>query len=254
MTLAKRLIPALDIKNGAVVKGVQFQNVQVVGDPVQAAKAYQAAGADELVFLDITATLEQRQTMIDVVKAVSQEVFIPLTVGGGITSVDQMRALIAAGADKIFLNSAAIKQTELVTVGAEIFGKQAIVGAIDVKWDASAQFYRVFVAGGTVPTQWEAIAWAKKLQELGVGELLVTSMDADGMKKGYDLALYQQLTAALDVPIIASGGAGSPQDFVDVFAQTRVDGALAASVFHFGEIEIPPLKSQLAAKGIEVRQ
>ncbi|MDF7626748.1 imidazole glycerol phosphate synthase subunit HisF [Lactobacillaceae bacterium L1_55_11] len=254
MTLAKRIIPALDIKDGQVVKGISFENVQAVGDPVALAKQYEADGADELVFLDITATNERRKTIMDVVQAVSQAVFIPLTVGGGIRTTDEMAQLIAAGADKIFVNSAAVKNPDLVTEGAKIFGSQAIVGAIDAKWDPKAQFYRVYVSGGQVPTDWNAVAWAQELQKRGAGELLVTSIDADGNQDGYDQRLYQELAAAVDLPLIASGGAGQVQDFVDLFEKTPVDAALAASVFHYGTVPIPKLKQALSQADVEVRQ
>lgn len=187
MVLAKRIIPALDIKDGQVVKGVQFKDVKAVGDPVALANHYQATGADELVLLDISATLENRDTIYDVVSAVSAAVFIPLTVGGGIRTVDNMTQLIASGADKVFVNSAAIDNPALVTAGAEKFGRQAIVGAIDVKWDVAWQKYRVYKAGGTIPTDLEAVAWAQELVRLGAGELLVTSMDADGGQQGFDV-------------------------------------------------------------------
>ncbi|CAK1228490.1 imidazole glycerol phosphate synthase subunit HisF [Fructobacillus evanidus] len=253
MGLAKRIIPALDIKNGQVVKGISFDQIRAVGDPVALAKRYQEMGADELVFLDITATIEGRATMKSVVDQVSKEIFIPLTVGGGIRSVDEMTSLIQAGADKIFLNSAAVKDPGLVTAGAQVFGAQAMVGAIDAKWDSAKGFYRVYVAGGTKPTELDAIKWAQELVQAGAGELLVTSIDADGQKKGYDLRLYQQLAAAVDVPIIASGGAGTTKDFVDVFADGSVDAALAASVFHYNQIAIPDLKRDLKEKQVEVR-
>ena len=247
MVLAKRIIPALDIKDGQVVKGVQFKDVKAVGDPVALANHYQATGADELVLLDISATLENRDTIYDVVSAVSAAVFIPLTVGGGIRTVDNMTQLIASGADKVFVNSAAIDNPALVTAGAEKFGRQAIVGAIDVKWDVAWQKYRVYKAGGTIPTDLEAVAWAQELVRLGAGELLVTSMDADGV------ALYQQLLANVRVPVIASGGAGQISDFTEVFLGTQVDAALAASIFHFDKIPIPVLKNQLTKEGVTVR-
>ncbi|CAK1247723.1 imidazole glycerol phosphate synthase subunit HisF [Fructobacillus cardui] len=253
MGLAKRIIPALDIKNGQVVKGISFDQIRAVGDPVVLVKRYQEMGADELVFLDITATIEGRATMKSVVDQVSKEIFIPLTVGGGIRSLDEMTSLIQAGADKIFLNSAAVKDPGLVTAGAQVFGAQAMVGAIDAKWDPAKGFYRVYVSGGTKPTELDAIKWAQELVQAGAGELLVTSIDADGQKKGYDLRLYQQLTAAVDVPIIASGGAGTTKDFVDVFADGFVDAALAASVFHYNQIAIPDLKRDLQEEQVEVR-
>lgn len=253
MTLAKRIVPALDIKNGQVVKGVQFENLRSVGDPVTVAKAYEQAGADELVLLDITATLEERDTMMTIVNAISSVVFIPLTVGGGIRSTQDMTRLIKAGADKIFVNSAAVKQPELITKGAAIFGSQAIVGAIDVKWEPKSKFYQVYVAGGTQPTGLNAISWAKEMVALGAGELLVTSMDADGTKNGYDIDLYQQLTEVVSVPIIASGGAGKIEDFTALLTQTTVDAALAASVFHLGEIALPQLKQTLKKEGVAIR-
>ncbi|MFO9689757.1 imidazole glycerol phosphate synthase subunit HisF [Weissella confusa] len=253
MVLAKRIIPALDIKDGQVVKGVQFKDVKAVGDPVALAKRYQVTGADELVLLDISATLENRGTIYDVVSAVSAAVFIPLTVGGGIRTVDNMTQLIASGADKVFVNSAAIDNPNLVRAGAEKFGRQAIAGAIDVKWDVAWQKYRVYKAGGTIPTNLEAITWAQELVRLGAGELLVTSMDADGGQQGFDVALYQQLLANVRVPVIASGGAGQIADFTEVFLETQVDAVLAASVFHFDKIPIPVLKTQLTKEGVTVR-
>ena len=253
MVLAKRIIPALDIKDGQVVKGVQFRDVKAVGDPVALAKRYQATRADELVLLDISATLENRGTIYDVVSAVSAAVFIPLTVGGGIRTVDNMTQLIASGADKVFVNSAAIDNPNLVRAGTEKFGRQAIVGAIDVKWDVAWQKYRVYKAGGTIPTNLEAITWAQELVRLGAGELLVTSMDADGGQQGFDVALYQQLLANVRVPVIASGGAGQIADFTEVFLETQVDAVLAASVFHFDKIPIPVLKTQLTKEGVTVR-
>jgi imidazole glycerol-phosphate synthase subunit HisF len=253
MGLAKRIIPALDIKSGQVVKGISFDQIRAVGNPVALAKRYQEMGADELVFLDITATIEGRATMKSVVDQVSKEIFIPLTVGGGIRSLDEMTNLIQAGADKIFLNSAAVKDPGLVTAGAQVFGAQAMVGAIDAKWDPVNGFYRVYSAGGAKPTELDAIKWAQELVQAGAGELLVTSIDADGQKKGYDLRLYRQLTAAVDVPIIASGGAGTTKDFVDVFEDGSVDAALAASVFHYNQIAIPDLKRNLREEQVEVR-
>ncbi|CAK8053598.1 imidazole glycerol phosphate synthase subunit HisF [Eupransor demetentiae] len=253
MTLNKRIIPALDIKNGRVVKGIQFQNVQAVGDPVAIAKEYQDLGADELVLLDISASQEDRKTAQEVVDDVSSQVFIPLTVGGGISSLADMKKIIQAGADKIFLNSAAVKQVDLVTQGAEVFGSQAMVVAIDVKWDVAEKSYRVYIKGGQEATDWEVGAWAQAVVKAGAGELLVTSMDADGTKQGYDIALYQYLCQQVDVPIIASGGAGKIEDFEELFLKTDVDGALAASVFHYKQIAIADLKAALQAKGVPVR-
>ena len=253
MTLAKRIIPALDVKNGRVVKGIQFKQLQDVGDPVASAIAYQDAGADELVFLDISATQEGRATMIEVIERVSAAVFIPLTAGGGVTDLASMKAIIQAGADKVFLNSAAVDNPALITAGATLYGSQAIVGAIDTKWDDAAKMYRVYTAGGTRPAALNALDWAETMVAHGVGELLVTSMLADGTKKGYDIALYQALQARVKVPMIASGGAGSQQDFTAVFQAGAVDGALAASVFHYGEMRLPDLKMHLYEKGIPIR-
>lgn len=253
MALAKRIVPALDVKNGRVVKGVNFLNLQDVGDPVDTAIAYQNAGADELVFLDISATLEGRSTMIDMIERVSSAVFIPLTAGGGVTDLESMRAIIQAGADKVFLNSAAVSNPELIRQGAELFGSQAIVGAIDSKWDEIEHKHRVYVSGGTKATSLETTNWAKKMVQYGAGELLVTSMNTDGTKNGYDIALYQELDKIINVPIVASGGAGKLSDFSAVFKSGHVDAALAASVFHYGEIEIADLKKQLHSEGMVMR-
>lgn len=251
--IAKRIIPCLDVANGRVKKGVNFVNLTDVGDPVAIAAAYQEQGADELVFLDIAATNEHRQTMAAMVEAVSAQVFMPLTIGGGISSVADMQRILRAGADKTAINSAAVANPQLIHAGAEKFGNQCIVVAIDAAWDEQAQLYRVYTHGGRQATSLDAIVWAREAVALGAGELLVTSMDQDGTKAGFDLRLYQQLTAAVNVPIIASGGAGNLQDFVDVFEQGKVDGALAASVFHFGELTIADVKQKLKQKGIVVR-
>ncbi|MEX0381105.1 imidazole glycerol phosphate synthase subunit HisF [Leuconostoc sp. MS02] len=253
MALAKRIVPALDVKNGRVVKGINFLNLQDVGDPVDTAIAYQNAGADELVFLDISATLEGRSTMIDMITRVSSAVFIPLTAGGGVTDLASIRDIIQAGADKVFLNSAAVANPELMRQGAELFGSQAIVGAIDSKWDEKLQKHRVYVSGGTKATNLETISWAQKMVDYGAGELLVTSMDTDGTKNGYDIALYQALNQAVNVPIVASGGAGKLSDFAAVFKAGHVDAALAASVFHYGNITIPDLKQHLQREGLVIR-
>ncbi|MQS89041.1 imidazole glycerol phosphate synthase subunit HisF [Companilactobacillus mishanensis] len=251
--LAKRIIPCLDVDDGRVKKGVNFVNLTDVGDPVEIAAEYQKQGADELVFLDITATNEKRKTMIDVVEEVSSQVFMPLTIGGGVTSVEDIQKLLRAGADKVAINSAAVSNPELITAGAEKFGNQCIVVAIDVKFDPDAGKYFVYTHGGKQRTELEAIAWAKKVVELGAGELLVTSMDKDGTKDGFDISLYRQLNDAVNVPIIASGGAGNVQDFSDVFIESNVDGALAASVFHFGELTISDVKNAIKEKGVVVR-
>ncbi|MEO5283045.1 imidazole glycerol phosphate synthase subunit HisF [Limosilactobacillus allomucosae] len=252
--LAKRIIPCLDVADGRVKKGVHFVNLKDVGDPVAIAAAYEKQGADELVFLDITATNEKRQTMSSVVEAVSKQVFMPLTVGGGIKNLADMERMLKAGADKTAINSAAVANPELISQGAERFGSQAVVVAIDVRWDPASGKYFVYTHGGQQKTDLEAVAWAKKAVELGAGELLITSMDCDGTKDGFDLKLYQTIGRVVNVPIIASGGAGKIQDFVDVFKQTPVTGALAASVFHFKELTIPQVKQVLAKEGVPVRQ
>lgn len=249
--ITKRIIPCLDVDQGRVKKGVNFVDLTDVGDPTEIAAAYEQQGADELVFLDITATVDHRKTMVDTIESVASQVFMPLTVGGGIHSVDDMQALLKAGADKVSLNSAAVRQPDLITQGAEKFGRQCIVVAIDVRKNADG--FQVVIDGGRTPVDLDAIQWAKQVVALGAGELLVTSMDQDGTKAGFDLDLYQALTQAVNVPIIASGGAGSIQDFTDLFTQTTVDAGLAASVFHFGELTIPQVKAQLKANGVLVR-
>lgn len=251
--LAKRIIPCLDVDNGRVKKGVNFINLVDVGDPVQISASYEEQGADELVFLDITATTERRDTFKDVVMDISKEVFMPLTVGGGIRTVEDMQHLLQAGADKISLNSAALANPELIREGAQKFGNQCIVVAIDVKTDSVTGRRYAYTHGGRKKTERLAIEWAKEAVSLGAGELLVTSMDKDGTKSGFDIDLYRELGDAVDVPIIASGGAGTLQHFVDVFEQTKVTGALAASIFHFGEMTISDVKSELRKHGISVR-
>ena len=251
--LAKRIIPCLDVDNGRVKKGVNFINLVDVGDPVQISASYEEQGADELVFLDITATTDRRDTFKDVVMDISKEVFMPLTVGGGIRTVEDMQHLLQAGADKISLNSAALANPELIREGAQKFGNQCIVVAIDVKTDPVTGRRYAYTHGGRKKTERLAIEWAKEAVSLGAGELLVTSMDKDGTKSGFDIDLYRELGDAVDVPIIASGGAGTLQHFVDVFEQTKVTGALAASIFHFGEMTISDVKSELRKHGISVR-
>ncbi|MTV81684.1 imidazole glycerol phosphate synthase subunit HisF [Secundilactobacillus folii] len=251
--LAKRIIPCLDVDHGRVKKGVNFVNLTDVGDPVEIAAAYEQQGADELVFLDITATNEKRRAIVDTIEQVASQVFMPLTVGGGIHSVDDMQRLLKAGADKVAVNSAAVQDPKLITAGAEKFGAQCIVLAIDSKWDSASQRYVVYVNGGRQATDLDVIQWAKDGVAAGAGELLVTSMDKDGTKSGFDIPLYQALTAAVNVPIIASGGCGKVADFTTVFDQTDVDAALAASVFHFGELTIPDVKQTLKKAGVTVR-
>ena len=251
--LAKRIIPCLDVADGKVKKGVNFVNLVDVGDPVEIAAAYEKQGADELVFFDISATNEQRQTMVDVVSQVSAEVFMPLTVGGGIKSIADMQKLLKAGADKISLNSAAITNPELITEGAKLFGSQCIVVAIDIKTDPLTSEKFVYTHGGTKKTDLKALDWAKKAVALGAGELLVTSMDHDGTQAGFDVEFYQALGQSVNVPIIASGGAGKLADFSQVFLESKVTGALAASVFHFGKLSIADVKAHLRKSGVTVR-
>lgn len=251
--LAKRVIPCLDVRGGRVVKGINFINIRDAGDPVEIAKAYNESGADELVFLDISATLEDRGTMIDVVKQVAAQVFIPFTVGGGIRTTDDIRAILQAGADKVSLNSSAVADPELIRTASRRFGSQCIVVAIDVRKQEDGH-YEVMVAGGTKPTGLEAVSWAKKAEEFGAGEILLTSMDKDGTKSGYDLEITRKIADAVSIPVIASGGAGSLADFYDGLTDGGADAALAASLFHFGEIKIGQLKKYLELRGLPVRQ
>lgn len=250
--LAKRIIPCLDVTDGRVVKGVNFVNLTDIGDPVAIAEVYNQQGADELVFLDITATSDQRETMVDVVERTAEKVFIPLTVGGGIRTVEDMQRMLKAGADKISLNSAAISNPQLIAEGAVKFGRQCMVVAIDAKRVGDS--WHVFVKGGREDTQLDAVEWAQRAVELGAGEILLTSMDADGTKAGYDLHLNQAIVAAVDVPVIASGGCGKVEDILEVFQETHVTAALAASIFHYGEVTIPQVKDVLHNAGVEVRQ
>ena len=251
--ITKRIIPCLDVDDGRVKKGVNFVNLTDVGDPTAIAAAYEQQGADELVLLDITATVHHRHAMVSTIESVASQVFMPLTVGGGIHTVADMQALLKAGADKVSLNSAAVRQPELITAGAEKFGRQCMVVAIDVRMNPATQRPEVVIDGGRTAVDLDAVEWAQQAVALGAGELLVTSMDKDGTKSGFDLALYQELTAAVNVPIIASGGAGRIEDFTTLFTQTTVDAGLAASVFHFGELTIPEVKAQLKESGVLVR-
>ena len=252
--LTKRIIPCLDIANGQVVKGIHFLNLRFAGDPVEQARLYDAAGADELVFLDISATHEGRNTVVDIVGRVANQVFMPLTVGGGIRTTDDMRRLLLAGADKVSVNSAAVHQPELLSEGAERFGSQCIVLAIDARRvPGETQRWEVFIAGGRTPTGLDAIEWAVKGVARGAGEILLTSMDADGTLAGYDLELTRMVSDAVPVPVIASGGAGKLDDFTRVFTEGHADAALAASLFHDGVLKIPDLKVYLAGCGIPIR-
>src|SRR5688572_4720216 len=249
--LAKRIIPCLDIKDGRVVKGVNFVNLRDAGDPVEQARLYDAQGADELVFLDISATHEGRKTTLELVERVAESVFMPLTVGGGIRDVNDMRNLLLAGADKVSINSAAVKRPVLLSEGAARFGAQCIVLAIDARKNTSS--WEVYVNGGRVPTGMDAIQWAVSGVELGAGEILLTSMDADGTLAGYDLELTCTIAEAVSVPVIASGGAGTSSHFAEVLREGKADAALAASLFHDGKLGIPKLKQDLQGWGIPVR-
>ena len=249
----KRIIPCLDVKDGRVVKGVNFVELQDAGDPVACAKAYNAAGADELTFLDITASSDHRHTVVDMVEKVASEVFIPVTVGGGIRTVEDFREILRAGADKVSVNSAAIDRPELLSEAALIFGSQCVVIAIDAKKRADGSGWDVYKHGGRLNTGIDAIEWAMKAEELGAGEVLLTSMDCDGTKAGYDLELTRQISAEVQIPVIASGGAGRKKDFLDAFTEGQADAALAASLFHFKELEIMDLKKYLREQGVSVR-
>lgn len=249
----KRIIPCLDVKDGRVVKGINFVGLKEVGDPVELAKSYYEQGADELVFLDITATHEQRDTMVQVVERVAREIFIPFTVGGGIRSVEDIRKLLLAGADKVSLNSAAVKNPSLIKEGAEMFGDQCIVLAVDGRMREDQSGWNVVIQGGRVDTGMDLLAWVKQGVGLGAGEILLTSMDADGTKKGFDIALCKAVRNIVDVPVIASGGCGSLEHFAQVFEEEASDAALAASMFHYGEVSIPQVKRYLKEKGIAVR-
>ncbi len=250
--LAKRIIPCLDVKDGRVVKGVNFVNLTDVGDPVDSAKAYYEAGCDELVFLDITATHEERDTTVDMVRRVAEQVFIPFTVGGGIRSVEDMNKMLKAGADKVSVNSSAVDNPKLIADCAEKFGSQCVVVAIDAKKEADGSWH-VYVAGGRKDTGLDLLEWAQKVVALGAGEILLTSMDKDGTKSGFDVDMLNAVAGVVTVPIIASGGAGSSQDILEVFEKTPATGALAASIFHYGEVSISDTKRAMRQRGIEVR-
>lgn len=248
----KRIIPCLDVKEGRVVKGTNFVGLRDAGDPVERAAAYDLEGADELVFLDITASVEERKAMLDVIKKTAGQVFMPLTVGGGISSVEDIRNALRAGADKTSLNSAAVKNPQLIADGAKLFGRQCIVLAIDAR-RVGEHKWEVYVQGGRKPTGLDAVEWAKKGVELGAGEILLTSMDADGTKNGYDIELTKAISSAVNVPVIASGGAGKLEDFYDVLVEGGADAVLAASLFHYKELTIAQVKQYLHERGIEVR-
>lgn len=254
--LAKRIIPCLDVKDGNVVKGINFVGLKDVGDPVECAVNYDAQGADEIVFLDITATNEKRGTMVDVVKETAKNVFVPLTVGGGIRSTDDFRELLLAGADKVSVNSAAVLTPSLIADAASKFGNQCVVVAIDgkmVEEQNGKPRYNVFINGGRFDTGLDVVMWANKAQRMGAGEILLTSMDADGTKEGFDIGMLNAVTEAVNIPVIASGGGGGIQDFIDVFRESSADAALAASVFHYGELSVGDVKNKLKEEGIPVR-
>lgn len=248
---AKRIIPCLDVKNGRVVKGMSFVNLVDAGDPVESAMQYDKQGADELVFLDITASSDSRNITIDMVEKVANSIFIPFTVGGGIRSVEDFNVLLRAGADKVSVNSSAVHRPELISEAAYKFGSQCVVAAIDAKRNGDS--WEVYVNGGRTPVGMDAIEWAVKCEKLGAGEILLTSMDEDGQKKGYDIALTRAVSEKVNIPVIASGGAGALEHFYDAFTEGKADAVLAASLFHFGEIPIPELKKYLNKKGIPVR-
>ncbi len=252
--LTRRIIPCLDVTAGRVVKGVNFVNLRDAGDPVELAAFYNAEGADELVFLDITASYEQRATMLDVVRRTAEQVFIPVTVGGGIRGVEDIRATLGAGADKTSLNTAAVQNPDLLHAGAEQFGAQCIVLAIDARANAAMPSgYEVFIHGGRTPTGKDVVEWAQQGVALGAGEILLTSMDRDGTQQGYDLALNAAVSAAVSVPVIASGGVGTLEHFYEGLTRGAADAALAASIFHFGQLRIRDVKDYLQARGVVVR-
>lgn len=251
--LAKRIIPCLDVKEGRVVKGIKFVDLKDAGDPVELAGFYDKSGADELVFLDITASHEGRETMVDVVRRTAREVFIPLTVGGGIGSIEQMRTILEAGADKISLNTAAVENPGLIREAARIFGSQCVIVAVDALWNERMQDWEVYTHGGRKATGMSAVDWASRVEALGAGEILLTSMDADGGQSGFDIPLNRAVCEKVTIPVIASGGAGEMEDFARVLKEGKADAALAASVFHYRRFTIRELKKYLAEQGLEVR-
>ena len=250
----KRIIPCLDVKDGRAVKGVNFVDLKDAGDPVEIAAAYDKAGADEVVFLDITASSDHRATVVDMVRKVAANVFIPFTVGGGIRSVEDFRVLLREGADKISINSSALNRPELISEAADKFGSQCVVVAIDARKRADGSGWNVYKNGGRIDVGLDAVAWAKKAEALGAGEILLTSMDCDGTKSGYDIALTRSIAEAVSIPVIASGGAGTKEHFYDALTEGKADAALAASLFHYKELEIMDLKAYLAEKGVSVRR
>jgi cyclase len=254
--LTRRIIPCLDVTDGRVVKGIEFVQLRDAGDPVEMAALYNAEGADELTFLDITASSDHRETMIDVVERTADQVFIPLTVGGGIRSVEDARRMLRAGADKVSFNTAAIARPQVIREAADAFGSQCIVVAIDARRvrDSEVPRWEVFTHGGRRPTGIDAVAWARSVNALGAGEILLTSMDADGRKEGYDLGLNATVSGAVSIPVIASGGAGTLAHLYDAFTEGKADAVLAASIFHYGEFRIEQAKEYLAARGVPIRR
>ena len=250
----KRIIPCLDVNNGRVVKGVNFVNLRDAGDPVEIAAAYDKAGADELVFLDITATSDGRNTVVDMVRRVAEKVFIPITVGGGIRTVEDFKVLLREGADKISINSSAINRPELISEAADKFGSQCVVVAIDARKREDGSGWNVYKNGGRIDVGIDAVEWAKKADELGAGEILLTSMDCDGTKAGYDIELTRQIAQNVSIPVIASGGAGTKEHFYEALTEGMADAALAASLFHYKELEIKEVKDYLAGRGVSVRR
>lgn len=250
--LAKRIIPCLDVRNGKVVKGVNFQGIQDVGDPVECAAEYNRQGADELVFYDITASHEGRGVILDVVRRAAQQVFVPLTVGGGISTIDDFRETLRAGADKVSINSSAVKNPKLIAEAADIFGSQCVVVGVDAKRNGTGS-YTVYVNGGRIDMHLDLIQWVKEIQRLGAGEICLNSIDADGTKAGFDIEMLNAVCDAVKIPVIASGGCGSLSDFSDVFEQTGATAALAASLFHFKELTVQQVKTHLKRQGIAVR-
>jgi imidazole glycerol-phosphate synthase subunit HisF len=251
--ITKRIIPCLDVKDGRVVKGVQFVQLRDAGDPVELAKFYDEEGADELVFLDISASHEGRKTMIEVVEKVAANLAIPFTVGGGINSVEDMKKILRAGADKVSINTSAVLNPDLINEGAKFFGSQCIVVAIDAKYDETSHGWRVYTHGGRKATEWDAIEWAKEAVKRGAGEILLTSMDCDGGKNGFDIPLTKAVSEAVTVPVIASGGAGKAEHFAEAFIEGKADAALAASIFHYKETSVREVKTYLKALGVNVR-
>ncbi|WP_418462156.1 imidazole glycerol phosphate synthase subunit HisF [Frisingicoccus sp.] len=249
----KRIIPCLDVHNGRVVKGVNFVNLKDAGDPVEIVAAYDKAGADEVVFLDITASSDARNTVVDLVRRVAENVFIPFTVGGGIRTVEDFKALLREGADKISINSSAINRPELISEAADKFGSQCVVVAIDAKRRADGSGWNIYKHGGRIDTGMDALEWAERVNKLGAGEILLTSMDCDGTKAGYDIELTRQIAEIVSVPVIASGGAGTKEHFYEALTEGKADAALAASLFHYKELEINDLKRYLSDKGVSMR-